>query len=146
MTEKLEIELDSETGLPVLPDGYFWRVTFENFEWGNYSDPRPSVRVDLRKNLPNTWYRRNKSQSVLHHVGELFDRDATFRRPGTMYREYRWIEHQDEEIQAFIVDLAKTVYRKHQVALEQVKIRQKTYAQADRFEGDYPPKSVKGRG
>lgn len=136
------MNIDPKTGLPEVPEGYFWRVTKSGFEWSEYREPHPLLTVDLRKRDPKRWYHRSEPSHSVQSVNLSIYTDKMYTRDGFYYPEPKWRDHSDEDYQNIIRNAAVKLYERNQVSLEQAAIRERTRAAVAKIVGDYPPKKI----
>lgn len=122
---------DPATGLPEVPEGYFWRVRhfWEEFQTA------PTLRVQLRRHKPWPLLPR---RSVLVAQRQSVARDETT----TIYinGRSRYAYGNPEAVPGAVRDLATLVYRDQWLALQQEAIRVALMGALDEVAGDYPPK------
>lgn len=140
------MNIDPRTGLPEVPEGYFWRVTKSGFEWshgwGRYWEPHPLLTVDLRKRDPKRWYHRSETSHSVQSIDLAIYTDESYQRDGHPWSEPKWRDHSDEDYQNIIRNAAIKLYERNQASLEQAAIRERTRAAVAKIMGDYPPKKV----
>lgn len=137
------MNIDPKTGLPEVPEGYFWRVTESGFEWGEfYREPRPLLTVDLRKRDPKRWYHRSAPSHSVQSIDLAIYTDESYQRDGYSWSEPKWRDHSDEDYQNIIGNAAVKLYERNQVSLEQAAIRERTRTAVAKIVGDYPPKRI----
>jgi len=127
-----EHEIDEATGLPVLPDNYYWQV---EVVWERYQSV-PTAFVTLRKR--RSWV-SIAEDSVL--MGALHPDDIAEGRD-TYTRRRDLVKIDPEKYSVCIARLAGKVLDKHaeQLIAEGYYARFRT--EAKRLSGKYPPKSL----
>lgn len=124
-------EIDEATGLPVLPDGYFWRVR--------------DYTVEIRRNLPpGPWYRES-------YYGEPQTSGDFEKRVRTVGR--RWPRKPLIEVESRVVNRSEAVWavagevvtRDNLLSLARSALADWEDALArEALLGDYPPKRFEG--
>ena len=128
-----EPTLDDTTGLPVVPEGYFWRVRWKyeaNLGWFNLS-------VSLRETLPSRWYKKNRSRKV----------NKSTERIRHIYPRYSSLEEMFnvDDLRPNVVAMADYVLRLEEKAIKFAAMRKTLYTELEKLEGDYPPKTLKDK-
>lgn len=142
-----EIPIDESTGLPVLPEGYFWHVSSRELRADEdpfyYRAPEPRIYVELRKEAPKKWYHRKPQYvSVQYRTVPLYTEDESYHVNEVNRRAKKWIDVNEESVKAAILKAALTVYKSRQESLEQEAIQQETRAIVAKLTGSYPPKKL----
>lgn len=114
-------KIDETTGLPELPEGYFWRV-IDGYDVGTGLGTYPGVEVVLMKTTTKLRW---------------FKRVPTNREVGSCWTHRNDI--QPGGVPDAIKDLAQTVYRR---AKSQLPIHDEVAAEIAQYAGDYPPKKL----
>lgn len=115
------MQIDESTGLPELPEGYFWRVedTYKISGLGTW----PAIHVMLLKNTTELrWFKRVPATLVI---------DNKFR--------HRDDVAQNGGIKRAISDLAKHIYGNNK---DRMGILNPLEAEMKKYVGDYPPKNI----
>jgi hypothetical protein len=124
-------EINPATGLPDVPDGYFWRV---KHYWVEYHTA-PTLWVQLRKRAPWPLW---PTRSVLVASRETDAEDETQK---VWIRGYwRWALADPESVPENVAHLAALVWRDQRVSVEQEAARTALVRALDEVAGDYPPK------
>lgn len=118
-------EIDVATNMPVVPEGYFWKV---HVYWGDY-DKLPSTTVELRKK------RRFGSKRIAYLDDWLAVRD-----PNVAYPEL--IRLLPEAYPKAIRELAEKVLRKNEKQLHDADYYARFAAAKKNLSGSYPPKKL----
>lgn len=115
-------EIDSNTGLPKLPEGYFWRV-LNGHEVGGLG-VYPGIEVQLMKHsMKLHWFKRVPCVRVM---------------------KWAWEPREDlkvGEVDQAIKKVARTVYKRYK---DHLPIHDEINAEIEKYAGDYPPKKFEG--
>lgn len=117
-------EIDVTTNMPVVPEGYFWKVTVY---WGDY-DKCPSATVSLRK-------KRRIGSKVIAWMDDFL----AVRDPNVAYELIRLLP---EAYPKAIRELAEKVLRKNEKQLHDADYYARFAAAKKNLSGSYPPKKL----
>ena len=116
----INIEIDEKTGLPELPEGYFWRVVdgHETGSLGTY----PGIEMHIMKHSTKLhWFKRV---------------------PCVVSIGFLWKPREDmteDSVRLDVVWMAKNVYDRYKSELP---IHNEVQAAIEKYVGDYPPKNI----
>ena len=133
MTEK-----DLTTGLPVVPEGYFWRVKVyyedQNFPYGW------TLKLQLREARKRFGSRRiDYSYTVL----KTYDpRDVESDHDTRNQHQFKMIDVLPEEWPGYIYDAAVALLKEHEETMLKDAAFDLAAREAVAYKGDYPPKKL----
>ena len=115
-----KIKIDDKTGLPELPEGYFWRVV-DGHEVGILGD-YPGIEVHIMKHSTKLrWFKRVPCESS---IGYLWRNRNDISKGG---------------VAGAIAQVAADVYYRYKTYLP---IHNEVQAEIEKYAGDYPPKNI----
>ena len=129
--------MDADTGMPVIPDGYFWRVKIDyelDSPW-----PGPSAVVQLRER------RRIGSRRLARDDVYLYSfdpRDIAAKKATYRLHEFPMIPIDPDDWEEQIFELAEKVLEKQKKNLDEFALYAKQLEASARIKGDYPPKKL----
>jgi hypothetical protein len=159
---KFEVEIDNETGLPVVPEGFFWRVgQYKEWEDDPYVFLMEHRLTDVRKEkkflglIPTGGYKYVKEMGDVRESSRSFKGWTTSENkipPGARlisqntkgdYFEYSEPVN-DETIRARAIDIMVARHEADEAEAAWNKLKAEREAVKDKYYGDYPPKSLVG--
>jgi hypothetical protein len=167
MKTEADIEIDAETGLPVLPEGYFWRVGTDRGSraFGDWDDPMVQIMhremVEVRKERVflgiGFGYKTVEEMGAVVDTAQSFDRyaddkseipeDATNIKgylSGAGKTKYQYTLPLSEENISLIAKESFVRFSNAEENLARYEAKRKRDQELkDKFYGDYPPKTLK---
>lgn len=111
--------MDQLTGLPVLPEGYFWRVSHAGPDWALLAGQEPRLAVEIRV---------KEFRTVARKAGGFFS---------------KWVPVTEEGSRVVLVEECKGTAPVAVVnAARRAVKRLEAHRAAEALVGDYPPKSL----
>lgn len=129
------VPVDEATGLPELPEDYFWRVRHTR---NNEYDLNGYIHVSLMKNLPPKWYKKNRVEFIHYKKFDLDDRDREYQT--CRYKTHMIVD--PDKYEQIVFRLAAVVLEERKDQLEAAELNHRAKAELKRITGDYPPKSI----
>lgn len=126
-----EITLDDTTGLPVVPEGYFWRVEYDK---GHSGETWDHLVVQLRQTIAPKWYKKNRSRKVGHTYNRIHNIYLRYTHDGMF---------NSDELPQLVLNMSQEVLRKHAEPIEFEANLVKLEKMGKSLTGDYPPKTLK---
>lgn len=123
--------LDDTTGLPVVPEGYFWRVKYDK---GHSDEPWDHLVVELRQTIAPKWYKKNRSRKVGHTYNRIHNIYLRYTHDGMF---------NSDELPQLVLNMSQEVLRKHAEPIEFEANLVKLEKMGKSLTGDYPPKTLK---
>lgn len=148
MTEEREYrkakgyEIDPATNMPVVPEGHFWRVKFENH---GYYRERYSVTVQLRKKHQGfkEWFEYNwfgksylvasHSVNLFYHGTKVWDADGYYYLEPVLPKDWA----------ASVKQAYEGVLARLEEYLESLEYQAAAKTAIKELAGDYPPKKLR---
>ncbi len=134
--------LDPDTGLPALPPGYRWDVSFTETEYDFY----PFLNVSLQKKRRIGWKTLGSVQWRLGYssgsesVSDYESKLKSFEL--VSWRGYKYVLFDRSEYPTLILHAANKVLSKHQYALDRDQWFQDFKLSRTALSGTYPPKKL----
>lgn len=126
-------DLDLQTGMPIVPHTYFWRVS----SYQDHYDYWPTLVVQLRRHAPR-WLRPKRTEVVAERSALAQDSNEGVWLDGRRRPQSSNPEHIPEHTLA----LATLVYQDQKTMLDQTARRNALDASIKAVTGDYPPKAL----
>lgn len=132
-------ELSLETGMPVLPENYFWHVKFETSPYFTV----PSLYVQIRKRHRFGFWSLVVGDNV--GLGYVDPRDAEAGRTSRSDREYDLVPLPVEYYPEQILKLAENVLALREEQFAEEEQYKEFWAAKKALSGNYPPKKLESQ-
>jgi len=116
-------EINPNTNLPALPEGYYWHVSYSDEQWGTYVIVRLMQKRFKRNGKPK---RPTSMRSNSYHLAEILDKPE------------RWGDDPRDAVANAIKKLADLTYKDYEDMLKMAELEAVTRT----LTGDYPPNKL----
>jgi hypothetical protein len=130
-----DVEVDPETNLPLLPDGYYWHV---RIVWSEH-DEVPRADLSLRKGGRFFYVTTDSASKSLGYIDPL---DVEAGRTGRRERLYPLVGADPEMYYRYIQELSMEVLEGQKGRFERESYVAKYSVKKKSLDGNYPPKKL----
>lgn len=132
--------IDESTGLPQVPEGFYWKVRYTLPGNGTFDEWRTILNVALVKREPK-WYNKDRVVPIQSRKISLQDGERYFRNSYGGQQPIL-IDPEDRDYSELVLEQATMIYKAHQVQLKSIDIKRRAVSALQKVSGDYPPKKL----